>query len=162
MPIITFFSLLFENLLISLKWIWSWKSCPSVLIRCSQSCWYRAESSWWRGIRLWFLRLGFIRLNLELYNEDNRILTRDTCFEFAGWSVNWIGVFVKDWGKLSTNGFGGWFGKATGEIGEEEERRAILSGSVGKFKSSGDKGWSQSSASSSSCSSKGSGSSSEF
>ena len=54
-----------------------------------------------------------------------------------------IGVFVKDWKNLSTNGFGGCSGKTTGEIGkEEEERRVITSGSLGKFKSSSDKDWS--------------------
>ena len=98
---------------------------------------------------------------LEPHSDGNKILTRDSCRGVAGWSVNWIGVFVRLWRNLSTSGFGGWLGKATGEIRRGEESRVIISGSVGKFISSGDKGWSQliplSSESSSSCSSKGSG-----
>ena len=103
---------------------------------------------------------------LEPHNEGKKILTPDSCREVAGWSINWIGVFVRDWRNLSTNGFGCWFGEATGEIGEEEESKVKISGSVGKFKLSGDKGWSQSiplsSESSSSYSRKGSGWSSEI
>ena len=77
---------------------------------------------------------------VEPANEGNRILISDSCREVVGLSLNWIGLSVKDWRPLSTNGFGGWFGKATGEMGEEEEKRVIKSGSVDKFKSSGDKG----------------------
>ena len=168
--------------------LWYWKRL-SVRF-CFRICWFRwnrfsrgrdALASWVavpRAVELERSRLGeegldcgssdwvLLEQAAEPNNKGNRILTWDSCREVAGWSVDWIGVFVKDWRNLSTNGFGGWFGKATGEIGEEEERRVIISGSVGNLKSSGDKCWSQSipfnSKSSSSCSRKGSGWSSEI
>ena len=104
---------------------------------------------------------------LEPKNGCSKVLTRDYCREVVGWSVNWIGLFVKEWRTLSTNGFRGWSGKATGKIGEEEEEiRVLISGTVGNFKSRGDKSWSQSipfsSESSSSWFSKGSGWSTEM
>ena len=78
-----------------------------------------------------------------------------------------IGLSVEDWKKLSINEFDCWPGETIAErIRENEVGRVIVAGSVGKFISSGDKGSSQSitfcSDSSSSCSRKRSGWSSEI
>ena len=99
---------------------------------------------------------------MESNIQGNKILARDSCSETVGSSRNWTGFYDKDWKNLSTNGFGSSSGKTTGEMAEEEEEGKVkLPGSVGNFKSSGDKGWSQSnplsSESNSSCSSKESG-----
>ena len=145
---VPFFPHLLGNVMIALKSIWSWKRDSGVLSRGCQNWWYRGLLSWKRRRGLWFLRLNifrFIDLSWGSNNEGNKLLARDLCCGTVRLSVSWTGLSFKDCNKLWTNGFGGWFGKTTGESGEEEEeRRLIISGSVGNFESSGDKGRSQS------------------